>query len=93
MELVFPVLLFLASWVHEKERKNNKVGVIERKPLKSTNSFAYLQVILRQQTLSTEVMFLLLCAAKIKDLPIQRTYSQTDLNKEFISFSSEQHFG
>ena len=45
------------------------------------------------QALSTEViMFLLLHAAKIKYLPIQRTYSWKDLDNKFVLFGSEQHF-
>ena len=38
------------------------------------------------------IMFLLSLATKIKDLPIQRTYSRTDLDEKFVLFISEQHF-
>ena len=93
MASVFPVLLFLSGCVQEKEKQKNKVVVTERKPLKSRNYLAYFPAILNQQTLSTKViMFLLPHAAEIKDLPIQRSYSQTDLDEKSILFNSELHF-
>ena len=79
--------------MHKEERQNNS-GVTDRKPIKNRNSLAYFPAILSQQILSTEVkMFSLLLAAEIKDLPIQRTYSWTDLHGKFVLFNFEQHFG
>ena len=39
------------------------------------------------------MMFLLVHAAEIKTLPIQRSYGWTDFEEKVILFSSEQHFG
>ena len=55
------------------------------------NSFSSSRIKLVE--LSTEVMFLLPRAAKIKDLSIQRIYSRIDLDDKFILFCSEQNFG
>ena len=97
MALVFPVLLFFSSWMHEKERQDIVVEwVRKRQSQQSKNIFACFSAVLSQQTLSTEVimmmMFVLLCVTEIKDLPIQRTYSQTDLNEKFVFFNCEQQF-
>ena len=79
--LFFPVLLFPSSWEHEKERQENKIGVTESKLPKSWKSFACFLAVVTQQTFSTEI-FLLPCAAEIKDFPIQRTSSRTDFEKK-----------
>ena len=38
------------------------------------------------------MMFLRPSVAEMKDLPIQRIYSQTNLDEKFVLFGSEQHF-
>ena len=62
---------------------------------KVEQSREYFPAVLSKQTLySTQVMmFLFLLAAEIKDLPIERIYSQTDLDKKTVLFVSERHFG
>ena len=73
MALVFPVLLFSSSREQEKGRQNIKIWFIERKLLKSRNSFVCFPTVLSQQTLSTEViMFLLPCVAQLSDLELDR---------------------
>ena len=76
----------------KKRDRIRKWGLKRESHQKSRNLFACFPAVLSQQGLSTEVMFLLPCAAVIKYLPIQRTYSQTDLDKEFVLFGSK-HFG
>ena len=91
MALVFPVLLFSSSWVHERERDRiiNWEGS-QRKSSKSKNYFAYFPA-------STHSLlkwcFLLPHATEIKDLPIQRTCDRTNLDDKYVLFGSEQHFG
>ena len=91
--LVFPVLLFFSSWVHDKENQNNNVGFTEGKSLKSKNYFSFFPVVLSQELRFTEViMFLLSRKAEIKDLLIQRTFRRTDLVDECILFGFVRNF-
>ena len=88
----FNLFYFIISFkLGAGKRDNNEVWVTERKPLKGKNIFACFPAVLSQQ--HSQLMFLLSCAAEIKDLPIQRTYCQTDLDKKIVLFGSEQHFG
>ena len=91
--LVLPVLSFSLSWVYEEKGQNTKVGVTERKPSKSRNSFACFYRVLSQQTVTTEVI-IFYCPAPLKSKTYQfNGHGRIDLNEKFVLFGSEQHFG
>ena len=75
----------LGAW----KRQNNKVWAEghREKVSEKQKSFCLLSSRIKPATLSIKVItFLLPCMAEIEDLPIQRIYSQTDLDKRFVSF-------
>ena len=88
----FIISFKLGAW--SRERQTDKVKSQKVIAIKKKKFFCLLFIPLNKQTLSNEeIIFLLTCAAKIKDSPIQRTYSWIDLDKKIVLFDSEQHFG
>ena len=65
------------------KRREKKWGSQSENHRRNKNYFAYFPFVLSRPTLSTEViLFLLPRAVEIKDSPIQRSYSRTDLDKK-----------